>query len=793
MLRCLLRRFQASRLMAFLARPALHLGTFPRGSNSRGLATAAKHSRRRDREGEGDGGDGGTDAPHSHVRKVDKLPLSPHTKTALSDMGVKRLFDIQALAFDPILMGRDFVGRSKTGTGKTLAYLLPLMERLKTEKMGKKHPVLILVPTRELAKQVASVILSLSPSTDVALLYGGSASQSHEEMLRLGAEVVVGTPGRCALMLKKNALHASNLRVIVFDEADVILSQAFSSDVQSLLEACRPQRVQSVLFTASLTKDLRSIVDTHFQNAVRVDTVVMPGEGETIGGSPGGGSSLDGHAAVSRGRQSASWGIGGLRLKVEKGGQRFSATASAVVLNVRHAVCKVPLPDALSRTRALLHLLAKKEAEHIAAASAEMEMKRNRQLAKGIEPPEGLNPADLSISSDTPPSFRALVFAGRPQRAESLAQHPALEGRARPFHGGLDQETRERTLNAFASGSVSVLCCTDLAARGLDFPAVSLVVHYGLPADPNVYLHRAGRTGRAGRSGESVLLYAGKTKEREVVKRVEGFANFKFEKEPLPAESALLAGSLARLTKDLSAVPPEEWLPLKGTARALLREMGPEALSTAFALLDGRFLQGGVGMEVGEGKGGTASLLTGRPGFIAVEVDDPDHLLFSSSEECRERMMRYVRDHVNLPADDVPKAVGRVSKSVRGYVADLSAPVAEKLVSLRRLSTASGGMTGQRGGASSLHPSRMQAAGFVDPLSASLSVLRQVPSLLPDSKSTGARRQRKKAPWQMRNKNGMRANGGRRTKTISALGVPRGQMKREEAASQIKRTGTVYG
>mmetsp|Transcript_24803 Transcript_24803/g.56300 ORF Transcript_24803/g.56300 Transcript_24803/m.56300 type:complete len:633 (-) Transcript_24803:141-2039(-) len=208
----------------------------------------------------------------SQARRVASLQLPEHVKQSLIGLKVNKLTDIQARAFEPILRGRSFVGTSKTGTGKTIAYLLPLIERLRVDKINRENSVLILVPTRELCKQIGSAVLNVSPTTTVALLYGGATMKTQIELLRNGSQFIVATPGRACKLVRDGHLQLNKLRTVVIDEADMMLAEAFTKEVDFLLKQA-PGHVQFVLFSASLTPSLREVIKTHFSSAELVDLV----------------------------------------------------------------------------------------------------------------------------------------------------------------------------------------------------------------------------------------------------------------------------------------------------------------------------------------------------------------------------------------------------------------------------------------------------------------------------------------------------------------------------------------
>ena len=248
----------------------------------------------------------------SFARKVDQLPIPEVVKQNLTGIGISKLFDIQTKAFDTILRGKSFVGVSKTGSGKTVAYLLPLLERMRHEKMTSPHSLVILVPTRELCKQVGSTLLSLSLHADVALVYGGPSFDSQEQLVRLGATIVIATPGRCAQLIHRGAIDTKNVRALVIDEADAMYGPEFVGRVERVVNAVAKQGLQKVLFSASLPPDVLALI-RHFADHEYVDLV-----------------------------------------------NRHGKMGDAVVQSVDHRLCKVDDRRLAARVRVLLHILSER-------------------------------------------------------------------------------------------------------------------------------------------------------------------------------------------------------------------------------------------------------------------------------------------------------------------------------------------------------------------------------------------------------------------------------------------------
>lgn len=193
------------------------------------------------------------------------------TKATLNKRGVKALFPVQAACFNAISEGRDVIGKDRTGTGKTLAYALPILEKLRTHDMLKKTRgqapfKIVLVPTRELANQVGDEYLSLQNGPSefrVAKIYGGAPLGNQIISLREGVEVVVGTPGRVMDLLEKERLDLGELRTVVLDETDRMLDMGFQKDIEKILGIITQHmthkgrtitEIQFLLFSATIPK-----------------------------------------------------------------------------------------------------------------------------------------------------------------------------------------------------------------------------------------------------------------------------------------------------------------------------------------------------------------------------------------------------------------------------------------------------------------------------------------------------------------------------------------------------------
>ncbi|MCI0343075.1 MAG: DEAD/DEAH box helicase [Planctomycetales bacterium] len=336
------------------------------------------------------------------------LGLSPQSLSAVASAGFAEPTQIQALAIPPALAGRDVVGQARTGTGKTAAFALPILDRL-----GPRGPVqgLVITPTRELALQVAGEFQRFGHARGarVAAVYGGQPLGPQATQLHRGAEVVVGTPGRLLDHLRRRTLSLADLRALVLDECDRMLDLGFREDIDDIVRRT-PATRQTMLFSATIPPEVVRLAARYLRDPARIFTAPE-------------------------------------KLTVDEVEQSYVSVSSER---------KLPL---------LLELLRREQ----------------------------------------PPL--TLVFARTRAAVKKLAPRLSHAGvDAREIHGDLDQNQRERVMEAFRRGEFRVLVATDVASRGLDISGISHIVNYDLPDDPEDYVHRIGRTARMGAAGRAIAF-----------------------------------------------------------------------------------------------------------------------------------------------------------------------------------------------------------------------------------------------------------------------------------------------
>ena len=202
-------------------------------------------------------------------RAFSDFPLSPEVLQGITEKGYTVATGVQAAALEPALAGRDLVVRSKTGTGKTAAFCIPMIERIAAGE--RKTRAIVLAPTRELARQVAEECTAIAQFKDirVTVIYGGVGFGPQEDALKAGSEIVVGTPGRLLDHIRRGNLDLSEAQFATLDEADEMLSMGFMKDVMKILDQT-PKSRQVLMFSATVDDRVRSLITRYTSNALDI-------------------------------------------------------------------------------------------------------------------------------------------------------------------------------------------------------------------------------------------------------------------------------------------------------------------------------------------------------------------------------------------------------------------------------------------------------------------------------------------------------------------------------------------
>ncbi len=351
------------------------------------------------------------------LTNFESLGVSKQIVATLTALGIETPTPIQAQAIPLLLEGRDLIGLAQTGTGKTAAFGLPLIERLLAENIRPDNRTtrsLILAPTRELVNQIAANLKTFvkGKPLKINLVVGGVSINKQQLQLEKGTDILVATPGRLLDLVARRAIGLTTVRFLILDEADQMLDLGFVHDLRKISKMV-PKKRQTMLFSATMPKAIADLAADFLTDPVKVE-VTPPGK-------------------------------------------------------------------AADKVEQYVHFVAGK--------GDKTEILRKSLL----ENPDG----------------RSIVFMRTKHTAEKLMKHLDNIGfSVASIHGNKSQGQRERALKGFRDGEIKTLIATDVAARGIDIPAVSHVYNYDLPEVPDAYVHRIGRTARAGRDGIAIAFCA---------------------------------------------------------------------------------------------------------------------------------------------------------------------------------------------------------------------------------------------------------------------------------------------
>ncbi len=338
------------------------------------------------------------------------LSISPAQIANLESLGYKKMTAVQAHALPHVLKGKDLIGQAKTGSGKTAAFGIGLLEHINPRFFGVQ--AMVLCPTRELADQVGKELRRLAraiPNIKLVLLCGGKPFGPQKGSLEHGAHIVVGTPGRIQDHLRRGTFKLDGLKTLVLDEADRMLDMGFSEVMKEIISKT-PKARQTLLFSATYPDAIKRMCGSILRNPVTV----------------------------------------------------------------------------------------KVDSEHQAGVIEQMfyEVKKHERNNTLLALFEHYKPQTTLVFCHTKKQCDEVAQLLRDNRIEALA-----------IHGDLDQRQRDEVLVLFSNNSCPVLVATDVAARGLDIKSLQAVINYELPRDPEIYVHRIGRTGRAGEKGIALSIY----------------------------------------------------------------------------------------------------------------------------------------------------------------------------------------------------------------------------------------------------------------------------------------------
>ena len=395
------------------------------------------------------------------MSKFKEIGVAKDLCKGINEMGFINPTEVQEQSIPFLLLeNRDLISLAQTGTGKTAAFGLPVIQ--KTELKNKYVQSIILCPTRELCIQICKDLESYSKYVSgikILAVYGGTNIDTQIKSLNKGVHIVVGTPGRTKDLIKRKVLKLELVDKVVLDEADEMLSMGFKDDLDFILERTRDDR-QTMLFSATISKEVKSISKRYMSDAKEI--------------------------SVS---------------KINSGAK-----------NIEH---------------------------HIYNVSS-----RNKYEA-------------LKRIADFNPNIYGIVFCRTKRHTKDIANKFMAEGyNADAIHGDLSQNQRDEVMQRFRNKSLQILIATDVAARGLDVDDITHVINYSLPDDPEVYIHRSGRTARAGKSGISIAI--SNESERRKIKSIEKKGGIKFVNKDVPTGVEICSNQLYKMIDKIENVEVDE-------------------------------------------------------------------------------------------------------------------------------------------------------------------------------------------------------------------------------------------
>ena len=380
--------------------------------------------------------------------------LSTEVLQAIGDLGFVEPTEIQKQTIPFISTDtRDLIALAATGTGKTAAFSLPILDMI--DDSSRKIQLLVLCPTRELCLQITKDIKNYTKylkDIKTTAVYGGSSIMDQIRSLRDKPQIIVGTPGRVIDMIGRKALDFSEVQWVVLDEADEMLSMGFKDDLETILSET-PETKQTFLFSATMNKEVERISKNYLTNPHRISV----------------------------------------------------GSINAVKKNIKHEYYVVGYRQ-------------KKDA--------------------------------LKRLIDSNPNQYSIIFCRTRMETQEVADFLMQNGYAADaLHGDLSQAQRDTVMKKFRLKNIDILVATDVAARGLDVDSLTHVIHFSLPDDPEVFVHRSGRTGRAGKDGISMAFI--KPEESRKLKQIKSETKIEMTEKQVPSGKDIIKAQVAGVFEKL--------------------------------------------------------------------------------------------------------------------------------------------------------------------------------------------------------------------------------------------------
>jgi superfamily II DNA/RNA helicase len=437
------------------------------------------------------------------------LGVRPSILRALADLKFTTPSEIQSLLIPRALAGVDILGQARTGTGKTAAFGIPLLSKC---HKGIATQAIILVPTRELAVQVDAEIQRIGQHTPIrtCAVYGGQKIAAQMKYLKHHPEILIGTPGRVIDLLDRRIINFQNVRFVVLDEVDRMLDIGFRDDIRNILSRVKGMGRRDGGTQGRRDEGGQRHEGTEARRHEGADERRHEGTEEEQATSSNSGDEGGGISSPSS-------------LPTHPQTMFVSATISAEIERL---------------ARQYMH-----DPEKLIAPGADERptVENVEQYYLSAQPWDKYRLLRMLLIQENPEL--AIVFCRTKRGAEKIAKRLHSDGiECREIHGNLAQNKRERVMKSFRGGKFDVLVATDLASRGIDVADISHIINFDIPEDPEVYVHRVGRTARMGAAGKAFTFVA--REQGDELTKVESLINMVipqaqiegFEPSPTPAD-----------------------------------------------------------------------------------------------------------------------------------------------------------------------------------------------------------------------------------------------------------------
>ncbi|KJP88292.1 hypothetical protein AK88_02073 [Plasmodium fragile] len=617
---------------------------------------------------------------------------------------IDKLYMYQYIIFNEIFANncKHILVYNKTGTGKTLSYLLPLIQKLINEKFDCNRKILILTQNIYLCKQLYIYILSIYPNLNVCILFDEhdppdrvkknikedvigkeefahklNEQNNHLNRENYGIHFYLATPNKLEFYIKnykntkKNEKNVMNnilncVHTIVIDEFDYVVESRklifnflFKRDLLNGLndevtakrndsngENFNRENYQIYLFTANMNELIRKKINDHLCGFVFFDFI--NGVKEVIQNKVD-----EERASVLKNSQHIVQLL-----------SRENKTSSLCNLNIGHFVCKINTPSKYKYVSYFLNEFFFEKRNNVSGVRGTHLLSDKNDDCDGdklIRDYMGTNPPEEREKEDK--ISKCIIFANSKEEVEKLHENSFLKPHSVIMHSELLTLQKNENINLFKLGKKPILITTDIVSRGLDIDNVIFILNYSPPTSPNDYIHRSGRTGRANDKGVCLTMYH--KYEYKNLDKIMKYTKNNFQVILCPHVDEVYKFSVDSLTESIMKIAPEEYEFLNDRSQELLKTHGTKIIAQVLSVLLKH-----------DKKGHTVSLLSGKKNYVAVLIKDP----FFEAIRNKDDIVNLMK--VTTGNKNVSNVVGDVAKCDEGYIADISSTHVNKIISL---------------------------------------------------------------------------------------------------------------